>query len=120
MSSQLRRAALAVSVAAMLALAPAALGSGGANPGGVNSGGGGGGGGATTTAPSPPSSSCARIASFGNSTGYYAVWAAIWTPFSISSSCPTAVSWQMTYTNGNTGLVDFVRGSSTAYMSSGT
>ena len=52
--------------------------------------------------------------------GYYAVWAAIWTPFSISVSCGVPVNWAMTYTNGTTGAVDFARSSSTQYMSSGT
>ncbi|MEA2370585.1 MAG: hypothetical protein QOH12_979 [Solirubrobacteraceae bacterium] len=119
----LKQGALAASVAAMLALAPTALASGGVNAGGVNSGGGGGGGGGTTTtSPSPPTTppSCATIASFSNSTGYYSVWAAIWTPFSISDSCGYPVSWTMTYTNGSTGAVDFVRTGSTAYQTSGT
>jgi hypothetical protein len=123
---QLRRGALALSIAAMLALAPAALASGGVNSGGVNAGGvntgggGGGGGGGTTTTPAPAPTSCAKISSFSNSNGYYSVWAAIWTPFSIQSSCSTPVNWSMTYTNGDTGAVDFARSSSTAYMSSGT
>ena len=114
----LRRATVVTSVAAALALAPTALASGGVNSGGVNSGCGGSGGGGGTTATT--SSSCVQISSFGNSTGYYSVWAAIWTSFSISNSCPGPLNWQMTYTNGNTGVVDFSRGSSTAYMSSGT
>jgi hypothetical protein len=98
-----------------------AFASGGINSGGVNSGGGGGGGGGSTTTTAPPvSSSCAQITTFSNSTGYYSVWAAIWTPFSISNSCAGPVNWQMTYTNGNTGAVDFARSSSTAYMPSGT
>jgi hypothetical protein len=92
-----------------------AFASGGVNSGGVNSGGGSGGGGGTT-APT----SCGQITGFSNSTGYYSVWAAIWTQFSISSSCATPANWQMTYTNGNTGAVDFARGSTTAYMPSGT
>ena len=109
------------------AIALSALGSGAAYAsGGLDSGGAGGGGGAsggggatTTTAPATPTS-CAQITSFSNSTGYYSVWAAIWTPFSISESCGVPVNWQMTYTNGTTGTVDFARGSSTQYMSSGT
>jgi hypothetical protein len=125
-----RRAAVAFSVAGLLALAPASafasgggVNSGGVNAGGVNAGGGGGGGGgggSTTSTPPAAPSSCANITSFSNSTGYYSVWAAIWTPFSISNSCSTPVNWEMSYTNGNTGAVDFVRSSSTAYMSSGT
>ncbi len=126
----LKQGALAASVAAMLALAPAALASGGVNAGGVNGGGvnggggagGGGGGGTITTSPAPPPTptSCATIASFSNSTGYYSVFAAIWTPFSISDSCVSPASWTMTYTNGATGAVDFVRSGSTAYQTSGT
>ncbi len=103
-------------VLALVAFAPAALASGGVNSGGVNSGGGGGGGGGTTTP--PPTTACATIKSFSNSTGYYSVYAAIWTSFSISSTC--TANWQMTYTNGTTGAVDFARGSSTAYQTSGT
>jgi len=116
----LRRGAAALSIAAMLALAPSALASGGVNSGGVNSGGvntGGGGGGGTTTSPAP--ASCAAITSFSNSDGYYSVWAAIWTKFSISTSCGPA-NWSMTYTNGTTGLVDLTVGTSTAYEPSGT
>jgi hypothetical protein len=97
----------------------AAYASGGVNSGGVNSGGGGGGGGGTPTT-TAPAGSCAQITGFSNSTGYYSVWAAIWTQFSISDSCGYSVNWQMTYTNGNTGAVDFARSSSTAYMPSGT
>jgi hypothetical protein len=98
-----------------------AFASGGPSGGGGGGGGagGGGGGGATATTATPPSS-CAPITSFSNSTGYYSVWAAIWTPFSVSDSCGYAVDWQMTYTNGTSGAVDFVRSGSTAYMSGGT
>jgi hypothetical protein len=111
-----RVAAAAASAAALLALAPSALASGGVNSGGVNSGGVNGGGGGT---PAPAPGSC-TITSFSNSTGYYSVWAAIWTKFSISSSCGAGVSWQMTYTNGNTGNVDFARSTLVGYMPSGT
>src|SRR3954451_12119199 len=111
----LRRGAAAASVAAMLALAPTALASGGVNSGGVNSGGGG-----TTTAPAPSSGSCVTISSFSNTDGYYKIYAAIWTKFSIANSCSGPLNWRMTYTNGTTGVVDFSAGSSTAYMSSGT
>jgi hypothetical protein len=84
--------------------------SGGVNSGGVNSGGGGGGAGGGSTTPS--STSCAVITSYGNSTGYYSVWAAIWTSFSYTNSCGDQVTMTMTYLNGNTGLVDFQRSSS--------
>ena len=114
-----RRSAAAAAVAALLALAPAAYASGGVNSGGVNSGGGGGGGSTATTTSSSPSS-CANITSFSNTTGYYKTFAAIWTPFSISSSCSGGANWRMTYTNGNTGAVDFSVGTSTNYQSSGT
>jgi len=107
---------LTLMVVLVLGTAGVAAASGGVPGGGSGGGGGGGGAPTTTTAPGP----CARIASFSNSTGYYSVWAAIWTPFSISNSCASPVNWQMTYTNGTTGLVDFARGSSTQYMSSGT
>lgn len=116
----LRNAVTAVSAAAMLALAPSALASGGLNSGGVNSGGSGGGGGGTTTTTTTSSGSCANITAFNNSNGYYSIWAAIWTQFSISSTCSTPPNWRMTYTNGNTGLVDFSVGTSTAYEPSGT
>src|SRR3954453_10760971 len=112
----LRRGAAAASVVAMLALAPTALASGGVNSGGVNSGGGGG----TTTAPAPSSGACVTISSFSNSDGYYKIYAAIWTKFSIANSCSGPLHWRMTYTNGTTGVVDFSAGSSTPYMSSGT
>ena len=111
--------ALALAAVLVLGTAGVAAASGGVSGGGSGGGGGGGGGTPTTTA-APAPASCARITSFSNSTGYYSVWAAIWTPFSISSSCAAPVNWQMTYTNGTTGLVDFARGSSTQYMSSGT
>lgn len=107
---------LAVSGGTAFASGGVAGGGGGGGAGG-GSGGAGGGGAPTTVA---PPSTCARIASFSNSTGYYSVWAAIWTPFSVSDSCGYAVDWQMTYTNGTTGLVDFIRGGSTAYASGGT
>jgi len=97
----------------------AAFASGGVNTGGVNSGGGGAGGGTPTTTV-PAAGPCAHVTAFSSSTGYYSVWAAIWTPFSISNACGSPVNWQMTYTNGTTGVVDFARSSSTQYMPSGT
>ena len=110
----LKTRVLVVTVGAVSALA---LTSGTAMASGGNTGGGGGGGGRTVT--TPPAASC-LINTFSNTTGYYSVYAAIWTPFSISTSCGYAVNWQMTYTNNNTGQVDFSRSSSTAYMSAGT
>ena len=109
-----RLVAGAAMVAALSLTGGAAFASGGVNSGGVNSGGGGGGGGTTT------STTCGQITTFSNSTGYYSVWAAIWTQFAVSSSCVTPANWQMTYTNGTTGAVDFARSSTTAYMPSGT
>jgi len=115
---KIRKAMTAATIAlALTSVAGAAWASGGVNSGGVNSGGGGGGGATTTTV---PSGACAHISTFANSTGYYAVYAAIWTQFAITNSCPSAVNWDMSYTNGKTGLVDFERSSSTAYMPSGT
>ena len=97
-----------------------AFASGGVNSGGVNSGGVNSGGGGTATATVPASGACAQITTFANSTGYYSAWAAIWTQFSITDSCSYPVNWEMTYTNGTTGAVDFARSSSTQYMPSGT
>jgi hypothetical protein len=118
----LRSGALAVAIAALLALAPMALASGGGvNSGGAGGGGGGGGGGATTTTPAPTTPpSCAKVTGFSNSTGYYSVWAAIWTPFSVTTTCADPVNWAMTYTNGGTGAVDFVRSGSTTSQANGT
>lgn len=120
-----RMMAAVAGVLAVLALGSGAAfasggtsGGGGGGSGGGGSGGGGGGGGTPTTVAA--STSCATITSFSNSTGYYSVWAAIWTPFAVSDSCGYAVNWSMTYTNGNTGAIDFSRGTSTAYMSNGT
>jgi hypothetical protein len=107
-------AALAIALPLVVGTAGTAFASGGANSGGVNSGGGGGGG---TPVPTGP---CVQISSFSNSTGYYSAWAAIWTQFAISNSCGSPFNWQMSYTNGATGVVDFARTGSTQYMSSGT
>src|SRR3954447_10324152 len=118
-----RAGVAAASVAALLSLAPAALASGDSNSGGVNSGGvnsggvnsgggggtasgGGGGGGGSTTG------SCAKISSLSNSVGYYSVWAAIWSSYSISANCRGNVSWQMSYLNNDTGQIDFTSGGS--------
>lgn len=95
--------------ASALVLAPAAWAQGG-------TGGGGGGGGSTT-----PASACPQITGFGNSTGYYSIWAAIWTSYSIQNPCGGAANWQMTYTNNATGAVDFWRtGSFTGSGTGGT
>jgi hypothetical protein len=102
-----RAAAATLALSTALAFAPPALASGGLDSGG--SGGGGGGGGTTTTTTTTSSSSCAKITAFSNSTGYYSIWAAIWTSYGISSSCSGQVNWQMTYFDGNTGAVDFSR-----------
>lgn len=86
------------------------FGAGGGGGGAGGGGGGGGGGGSGTTTPTQPvSTSCAKITSFSNSTGYYSIWAAIWTPFSYTSSCNFAVTGTMSYFNGITGVVDFSR-----------
>ena len=114
-----RSAALALAAASLLAFAPGALASGSTNSGGVNSGGTGGGGGGTTTT-TTGSGTCATITGFSNSNGYYSVWAAIWTQFSISSKCSGGANWRMTYTNNTTGNVDFSVGTNTNYEPSGT
>ena len=99
---------VAGAVFGLAAYAPAAMASGGLDSGGSGGGGGGGGGGgATPTTTVPASTSCATITSFSNTTGYYSVFAAIWTKFSFTSSCATPVTMHMTYLNGNTGNVDF-------------
>lgn len=99
-----------------LVLAPGAFASGGLDSGGSGGGGGGGGGGTTTTPVTPPTS-CASITGFSNSTGYYSVWAAIWTSYSFKSSCSTQVTMTMTYFDNNTGVQDFAR---SATVASGT
>ena len=109
-----RGIALAVTAAAALSIAPAALASGGGvNSGGVNSGGVNGGGGGGGGKAAPAGTSCVNITGFASTDGYYSVWAAIWTNWSISSSCGGGVqlTWTMSYVNGNTGAVDFERSS---------
>jgi hypothetical protein len=101
------RKSAALVVVVMCVAAPSALASGGTNSGGVNAGGtstGGGGGGSTVS-----SGTCANITGFSNTTGYYSVFAAVWTPFAVSSSCNGQIEWTMTYTNTLTGAVDFTR-----------
>jgi hypothetical protein len=118
----MRRATSLISVVAMLIVTPSALASGGLDSGGSGGGGGGGGGGGTTTTTTTTTApaSCATITGFSNSTGYYSVFAAIWTQFSVSDACGYPVNWKMTYVNGNTGNLDFSAGTSTQYESSGT
>jgi len=99
--------AVAGAAVALAAFAPAAMASGGLDSGGSGGGGGGGGGGTTVTTTAPAPTSCATITGFSNTTGYYSVFAAIWTKFSFSSTCSTQVTMRMTYLNGNTGNVDF-------------
>jgi hypothetical protein len=59
------------------------------------------------------------ITNFKNTTGYYAIYAAIWTDFTISNKCGVPLDWRMDYTN-SAGVVEFSRGTSTQYMSTGT
>ena len=85
--------------------------------------GGSGGGGSTAPVSAPATTStagCVTIPVFRNTTGYYAIWAAIWTDFTISDKCGVPVDWRLDYTNKATGIVEFSRGTSTAYMSTGT
>lgn len=109
MRSNLKRSAglaasvLALACAAAPALAQGPSGSGGGTGGGA---GGGGGGGGTVTTP-PATGSCAQITGFTNPDGYYSVWAAIWTHYSVASTCNRTIFWTLTYTNGTTGAVDF-------------
>jgi hypothetical protein len=112
MTNLKRNIALVATIATLLpavpALAQGAGGTGGGGTGGGGTGGGGtGGGGGSTT--SPVSTSCGHITSFTNTTGYYTVFAAIWAKYSIVNNCggPT-VTWTMTFTNENTGAVDFL------------
>jgi hypothetical protein len=97
--SHVRRGVAAVSLVASLAVVPSAVASGG--------GGGGGGGGGVSA---PASASCAQITGFSNTTSYnWGDLSRIDTPYSISSSCPTWVTADVTYTNQLTGNVDFER-----------
>jgi hypothetical protein len=97
--SHVRRGVAAVSLVASLAVVPSAVASGG--------GGGGGGGGGVSA---PASASCTQITGFSNTTSYnWGDLSRIDTPYSISSSCPTWVTADVTYTNQLTGNVDFER-----------
>ncbi|HJS95489.1 MAG TPA: hypothetical protein VJ741_14600, partial [Solirubrobacteraceae bacterium] len=72
--------------------------------GGCGGGGTGGGGGESA----PASASCAQITGFSNTTSYnWGILSRIDTPYSVSSSCPTWVTADVTYTNQLTGNVDF-------------
>jgi hypothetical protein len=101
-------------MAGLLAVAPAALASGGSGGGGH---GGGGGGGTTTTTTTP--GSCGTITGFTNRTGYVRNFPAIWTSFSIASSCSTPPNWEVT-SSPNNSFVEFGFGLSTSVESSGT
>jgi hypothetical protein len=104
-----RRGALALSVAALLAAAPTALASGGTNSGGVNSGGGAGS--APAPAPAPTSSSCAKITSFSNSDRLnWGLGVLIETPYTVSSTCSNYVEVDAAYVNKATGVVEQVSG----------
>lgn len=77
-------------------------------------------GGSVSTAPATTAAACSTtINSFSDSTGYYGTWSAIWTKFSINNTCAAPADWVMSYTNNNTGEVEFTRGTSTMYMTSG-
>ena len=78
--------------------------------------------GSTSTAPVSLglTNGCASISTFSNTTGYYAVWSAIWTKMAIVDNCGVPLDWRMDYTNNATKVVEFSRGSSTRYMSTGT
>jgi hypothetical protein len=101
-----RNIGLAASVLALACAAPALAQ--GPSGGGGGGGGGAGGGGGTTTPP-PSSGSCATITGFTNPTGYYSVWAAVWTHYAVANACNRTLTWTLTYTNGTTGAVDFAR-----------
>jgi hypothetical protein len=101
--THVRRGAVVLSLVASVAAAPSALASGG----GASGGGGGASGGGVSA---PASASCAQITGFSNTTSYnWGILSRIDTPYSISSSCPTWVIADVTYTNQLTGNVDFER-----------
>ncbi len=85
-----------------LVATPGRSASQGINSGGVNSGGGGGGG---TTTP-PPGTPCATV-SVKNTTGYYKIWAAIWTQYSLTNNCGAGVTLTFTYYNTLTNTTDY-------------
>lgn len=83
-----------------------ASGGGSAGGGGAAGGGGGTGGGGTTAA-------CAPIQSLKVVPGYYKVWGAIWTSFSLKACNGTFYAFEITATNLDTGLVSYVNRSYT-------
>lgn len=123
MQKLLSRAALFASAGA-LALAPAAMASGGKLAGGgatgggggggttTTSGGGGGGGGGTNTGgvnDPAPAAPCATISNATAPVGYYSIYAALWNTVTVQS-CSTGdetVQLRITNTNHDTGTVDF-------------
>jgi hypothetical protein len=106
--SRVRRGALALSVVASLAAAPAAFASGGSGGGG----GGGGGGGSTAPAPTPTSSSCAKITSFSMSDRTnWGNGVLIQSPYAVTSSCSGLVAIDESFVNTATGAVDYVTSS---------
>ncbi|HKN94220.1 MAG TPA: hypothetical protein VJU60_07810 [Thermoleophilaceae bacterium] len=111
-----RRGALALSVAAVLAAAPtAALASGGSG-----SGGSGGGGGTTTTSPTPTSTSCAKITSFSNSDRLnWGNGSLIQTAYSVDNSCSNWVEVDAAYVNKATGITEQVSGAIVSANSTG-
>ena len=112
-----------LAISAIAAVSASTVAPGAFAQGGI--GGGGSGGGTTLTATTPTAttptvtSGCASIPKFTSTTGYYATWAAIWTSFTITNNCGVALNWIMNYTN-SAGVVEFSRGTSTQYMSTGT
>lgn len=88
----------------------------GTNSGGVNSGGGGGGGGGGGSVTPPPTGPCATV-TVKNTTGYYKIWAAIWSQYSLANNCGVGVNVRFTYFNTLTNQVDFTAG---AFAGSGT
>lgn len=93
---------------------PGRTASQGVNAGGVNGGGAGGGGGGSVTPPA--TGPCATVA-VKNTTGYYKIWAAIWSQYSLTNTCGVGVNVRFTYFNTLTNQVDFTAG---AYAGSGT
>jgi len=120
--------ALALAVGALSLAATSAYASGGADSGGSGGGGsttsgGGGGGGSTTSGggSTTTSTSCTKVAAFSNSTGYYSVWAAVWTSVSFTTTCSGgATTWSVTYVNNNTGAQVFWASGSTSSGWNGT
>jgi hypothetical protein len=84
---------------------------------GSNSGGGGTGGGGKTTA---GSGTCAPIASYNVTTGYYQQWAATWAAFTLAPCQVGATGWwDVQYLNDGTGQIDFERSGGYTLTSTG-